>query len=426
MSALLRQEQHIKGKSFIQSGDYLTALEILQNAKSQFGPHLGLLCDILCCHYCVGNVYELKNYINYILKELDIASLIISPDTQIRTLIFVSKMLEEVGSLEFALKNYKKANSLVDLLAGESQLRGRILTSAQVLRLSMLNGIEDKFLSQHYQVCYKLQTTSLKLVIELEHALMLYEVQNFSPILAQQRVVSLVQNTNAPDLQKRLIVFDYIYECLIRNINLQSTNKLFEQLDHNNFDVFEKYVYRCANNLPVNLEDCLQIKKESTLLNWLRACQLFVINSNQNDQYTLLLKKMAIEDLSVLELADQKSIRNIFNNVFSSNMPTTLILHKHKVHVSSQSFDLKTNGFSLKVLKYFSMCNQSSIELFVKSVYEANYNETYYERVRIALNRFNKELLSIVGVEKVISIKKVQGNYLLQLSSLVNIQEVVE
>ncbi|RYZ85153.1 MAG: hypothetical protein EOP04_16555, partial [Proteobacteria bacterium] len=111
MNAALRQEQHKIGRRHLVAGDYKSALSVFQKALQSYGPHVGLISDIVTSLYFLGRVEECSNTTLVLHQELETSKPMLSEKSFIRTSIFLGKMWEEQAEVAKALSRYDEAAS---------------------------------------------------------------------------------------------------------------------------------------------------------------------------------------------------------------------------------------------------------------------------------------------------------------------------
>ncbi|RYZ79168.1 MAG: hypothetical protein EOP06_27705, partial [Proteobacteria bacterium] len=188
MNAALRQEQHKIGRVHLIDGDYASALLIFERALQNFGPHVGLLSDIITSYYFLGRIEECAEKTRMLHHELESSKLILSEKSFVRTSIFLGKMWEEQANVAKALAHYEEASAR-SYESADLKIQAQI----QLLRLKAFLGIRSG-LSEIYQTCMKYRAETHHLNVELEHGLMLAELCLFGPIAAYERLLAISRN----------------------------------------------------------------------------------------------------------------------------------------------------------------------------------------------------------------------------------------
>lgn len=187
MSAALRETQHLIGREHLMQGNYLTALETFQSTLAKYGPHVGLLSDITTCFYLLGRVQECIQATKQLQEELFAARELLNDNNFVMTAIFLGKMLEEQGEVAGALDNYTQAS----IRASHSR-HLRTKAQAQLLRLRSFLGLHTD-LHALYQICLQSRVMHKRIDIELEHALMVAELELFDSKIALKRLAALFE-----------------------------------------------------------------------------------------------------------------------------------------------------------------------------------------------------------------------------------------
>src|SRR5438105_1372426 len=103
MSALERQNKHREGLKYFYSGQFTEAIEIFSEAKTIYGSHVGLLSDLSAAYYVKGDMQAAQRIRRELEDEYLAAEPLLSEESKVQTLIYLSKMREEDGEIAGAL-----------------------------------------------------------------------------------------------------------------------------------------------------------------------------------------------------------------------------------------------------------------------------------------------------------------------------------
>ena len=271
MSVALRIEEHSKGQTQMFEGDYYGALSTLQRALHAYGPHVGLLSDLIAVMYLLGRVQDVDSMLERLQIELVAAATEISPDSYSRTKIFIGKILEEQAKMERALLAYQDAAEMNGI-----EFDIKVRAQAQLLRLRAFLGIKPG-LAELYHVCLKARTESKNLVIELEHALLLAEIVLFGTTLAKERIHTVLESPALTAADSRLFLIDFIEDVLRQGLNINDHQDLIHKIKTTEVDEFEKVIHLMALSptFELSASDINKLSFEIPIMGLLR---LLVLN----------------------------------------------------------------------------------------------------------------------------------------------------
>jgi|GEM_PF-5591439 hypothetical protein len=125
MNALERKAKHQEGLVFFQQGNFSEAIEIFSDAHMTYGAHVALLADIAISYLQLGDEVAAQNIRHLLEEEYFQASPLLSEDSHVETLIFLSKMRELNKEVASALKALESA---LEFTEGNFSLKTRVLT----------------------------------------------------------------------------------------------------------------------------------------------------------------------------------------------------------------------------------------------------------------------------------------------------------
>ncbi len=397
MSAQAREIQHTAGRVHMQKGSYLEAVDIFLKALSDFGPHVGLISDIVAVYYLTGRIEDWKVMSGRLEIELSRSEGLLCKISKTKTQIFLGKMFEEQAEVHKALEMYQAAE-----LSADDNVSYRLKAQAQRLRLMSFLGLRLG-LPELYRMVSAARAQSSHFEIEFEHSLMLAEVNLFGMESAAGRLISLVEQNELDSADLRLLYVDYVEEALQKEVSLGYLKNLRVRISLEDGDEFEKAIMLMAQNAEFGLSSqdlnklstrlplmgilrliILQIKRmePSNLEAELRRRFLFLLESLQSESKNMLLKKW------------QTSIANAQKRIYFSPHENILCIQE------GPQLSIRKGSFAARCMQAFLNQSKIDIETFIQLTFEAEYNESYYDRARVALSRFNNELSAITGLPK--------------------------
>lgn len=415
MSAQLRQQEHLKGREFMEQGSYLEALEIFHKTLADHGPHVGLISDIAAVYYLMGRVEDWHNMALRLEKELNQAQGFLSDISLIKTQIFLGKMFEEQAEVQKALEIYAAAEK-----SAANNSAYRLKAQTQRLRLMSFLGIRTG-LAELYRLVSTARAENEHFEIEFEHSLMLAEMVLFGLESAGSRVVSLFANQNLDSSDLRLLYIDFAEESLRQSSSLHLLERLHGRVPLADCDEFEKVIALMIQSTEFTLspQDLNKLGSQLPLLGLLRVMTLQMKRSGSSEssdeiqrRFLFLLDSLTAESKNHLVKKWQADLGGAAKVLYFSK-------NENLLFIKGQQLQIKPDSFAMKVLELMTESKTQDIETFVQQVFEAEYNVSYYDRTRIALQRLNKELAVLTGHPKSIGLTKKS----VELASALRIQK---
>lgn len=405
MSAALRLEQHRLGREQMRTGDFAAALTVFQAALQNYGPHVGLLSDLACSYYLLGRSEDYLLTTQILRQEFLTAQPLLSVRSCVQTALVLAKLLEEQGDVEESLRLLVAS---LDKCQNDGELKLKI--QVQLLRLRSFLGIPSELASLH-QVCLQSRVQTSDLEIELEHGLMLAELQLFGTLSGLQRILDLQLQHELISADLRLLAIDFIEHSLWASTSLSSLNLVFLQnLPEGDFDAFERAVFHCFRypEQPLDLGQLNALARQVPPLGLLRLYALtlklhpqhaqslelkrkflFLLQNLPADSRTRLLQKWSLQPA-------QRKLELVFE------------LRQQTLRAHDRELSLKPSSFGGRCLQLLSRRREVPLDEFVRTLFDSDFNLSYYDRVRMALQRFNRELSALTGLPKTLLLQKSQ------------------
>jgi tetratricopeptide (TPR) repeat protein len=410
MSALERQNKHREGLKYFYSGQFTEAIEIFSEAKTIYGSHVGLLSDLSAAYYVKGDMQAAQRIRRELEDEYLAAEPLLSEESKVQTLIYLSKMREEDGEIAGALKALETA---LEFCGDDKQLRIRVAT--QLVRMTAMFEMRTE-LAQYYRDLIFYSGENQHFNIEIEHALMLAEDQLVGLSQATFRFNKLKEmNLNIQDL--RLVFFDYAEIVLRRgqwNDELSVDSLRFDSKD---LDGFEKAMQLFGLSLMarISIQDLDRLSKQLSFMGYLRVAGINISRTQDEEEK----RSMRLQILLLLESTDSVSKQLLlkrWNSIkafapgISAPEAITLELLESSKEISfkslSYSFARKENAWTLLLL--LKQSAQLDLETIAHKIGIAEYDENAFHRLRMIVTRLNKDLAQITGIPQVLLIRQQQ------------------
>lgn len=402
MSAALRMKLHSNGKEEMSRGDYNSALETLRSTLNDHGSHVGLISDIITCHYLLGHHEESLHFTQLLQSELKKCFQLLTVTSLAKTLLFLGKILEEQAELSQALEYYKRAADLAKL-----DIDLRLRAQVQVLRLqSFLMQSED--LARLYQLILQATPSSPNLRRDIEHGLLLAELCLFGSATALVRLNILLSDSKLLSVDRRLFFIDTAEFLLSQGLESEALNEYFDVIPKNDFDEFESFVFSILQNgfCEKSIADLFSKANKMSTMCFLRVLALSIKYAERSQvkldlrlRMNFILNMLTSKGKSLLIQKWKKELRSEKQVLFYSSSQLTL-------KSSQAEFSFKLQSFANRCLAVFVGNRSVSLEAFVTEVFETTFNDSYHDRIRIAINRLNRELLPITGEAKLLILRK--------------------
>ncbi|MDG0816499.1 hypothetical protein [Bdellovibrio svalbardensis] len=303
-------------------------------------------------------------------------------------------MYEEKAYLSKSLFYYQKASELPGI-----DRDTKIRSLCQILRLKSYIA-PDETLSLVYETLVHAKTENENLITELQHSLMLAELSLFGHNFAKHRMLRALENKqNVSD--ERLIVADYLAECLRFNLPIEQSlvNKGQENLEE--ADHFERFIFEMATkhqHADPSSENIFELfhfmQNKIYLFNQIRLLDLIAHISPDPKIKTEAQRIISFKALS-LPQEDRTLIHNRF--LQTNQEINSLSLSRTKLFYAGQEVEIKTNIY--KMLELLTSNPQFEVEQFCIAFYEESYSLSHFDRLRVFVIRTNEKLTKALGTK---------------------------
>ncbi|MCB0386725.1 MAG: hypothetical protein KDD43_15130, partial [Bdellovibrionales bacterium] len=271
----LRILEHLRGVVAEFSGDLEQAYHTYLRAIEKHGDNIKLLGDLAGVCYQLDLMAKWRFYHQKVLRSLNDLDDLLTVETKVVCRLGAGKNMEEDGDLIGALELYEQAfrlSSSVEDFDSRQFLYLRVLP--QIVRLrSHFN--ESEKLGLYYTELISLQRADYPkyLDVEIQHSLMLAEINLIGPHHAWARVKLVLEDTSLMESDRRLIYFDFLEEMLIRGLPLTGEMKAFTEL-RKSADSFEQEIALLTFE-PQNRRDLGELSDLASVLSW--SCYLRIL-----------------------------------------------------------------------------------------------------------------------------------------------------
>lgn len=382
-------------------GDFLRAYELGQEALKNWGPHLLLRTDLASCQYMLGDFRSYQKNTLEIYSDLQLFGDRVNSEYFIRCSLGLGKLLEELGAIYLAKKIYSKCLNL------EVGSQANHMVMAQYLRLlSMFSVTEES--ATLYLTCEQLKAQTNALSVDVQLALLHADIYFLGLADASGRIETLLSDSDTPKFNRRLLIFDFLFECL-RSQKIECfPEKYLSEFDYLECDSFEKGIWDVYHSvIQTKTMDPSMLAQTSEMSPMCALRYLLVIwrNSSSSATVALALKKL----LLLLQTIEPKS-RTLLTQVWglSRNSEVTIELKKSsgQIHIDTNVIDLQGSPMILQLLSLLAEKQKMGVESAIQFIYQAGFDENSFHRIRMLIKRTNRKILPVLGGENFVTLKE--------------------
>lgn len=379
---------HLYSKIKLSDGKYSEGIKIINESQSLHGEYIGMLADKATMLYMSGDYLRWKKCVDLFEDKLKSVKRNLSNQSLVNNYVLLAKFKEELGEVTKALAIYKQLESTIDHLDDDYAM-----VLAQLVRLKAewsSNTDLTKLYGELFNLNKNLHHKSYQ--IEVTHSLFIAELYIFGEEAAWPRFEEIKKELDEYDYS--LFIVDYISYCMKQEKKVQ--NKLFKLLDMN--DMFVKSLYNINNGMTV---DVSLLSHSLTVHSYLTLMALLVKKSSEKGSihrlFLLLTSNFSSGDSKLWHSLISEKISPTENLVFSKSQKV-LSLDDKEISLSR-----KKNIYEILCL-FSSEARSISLEQVVTELWDVEYNESYYHRLRVAIKRFNKEVCTAFVGKEIFSI----------------------
>lgn len=394
---------HSQGAAFAAMGapqkakmTYLKALK--------YGENVQIFRDLACTYYQLEEfqawreTYQLlHNLLQKYGKDMDF-------DSRFTSSLTLAKFFEEEGKLGQALGIYERLNQSSLTLPPQ---RYFYLLAPQLLRLkSQLPSNEE--LSRLYTqlLSYDQSECSSYINVEVEHSLMLAELNLIGVQHAWSRVKSALENRKYEVHDKRLFFIDFIEESFLYNVPLNNEQLKIDPQISKGFSKYEREVYKLAqlSTFQSLQYDLATVAREMPIGSYLKLLNLYATRSqNENlknefiNKMNLIVAGFSTEDRTFWI---KRSLRFNKDNITE----LTLDSEKRAVNFQKKVLDVSRKKQALQLLKLLANKPQWTIDDAIANIWHSSFSPEHFNRLRMTVHRTNVLLEELTTKEKCIEI----------------------
>lgn len=403
MSATFRIIEHQQAVTFSKNEDFYNAVIVLQNALEKFGPHVGLISDLVANLYLMGRFFESHKVFKLLITEFKTSQDLLSIKSKINTLIFISKMHEEFGEIEQAIISLNEILN-IPLLTPNQHIRSYSNLLRICSEFSDNNKLNEIYLSSSIK-----NISNETLLFEVEHSNILAELNLFGFDITKNKIIKILNLPSLNISQKKLLLFDIVEFCFNRNIENEFKALLINTVKDIELTKYEmNFINIISNNdIDINITDCLD-DFSNGILNTLRLYRL--LKFKLSDEYYLQYNKKINFILNSLSNKN-KILINKWLQIpkFKNKLSNAIFIFSYKnenIYLNNSKLNFSSDTLFIYLLNKFKNSTTLQIEIISEEFYKEIFTVNHIDRFRVALNRLNIRIKKNIGLDQVWIFKK--------------------
>ncbi len=384
-----RIELHGQAKEQMKKGEYRLAAETLSKARSAFGENLLLLIDLTVCEYMLGRLFRWRELLKEIEDVVEETRELLTPQTLYNAHLFLGKFLEEQGQFKNALRSYE---SVVE--GEEFSDRQKIMCLAGLVRVAIFLGLEQEAESSYIDLSTRVRAFEAENQrIEVLHSLMWGEFAFVGLEASIARYLRAREHVDyACDLS--LLYFDLAELVFIRQPVNRSRFKDLVLNPPEPINAFEVALSKLLEVGTLTYREAFAKADEMSVTTQVRLG--FLVSRFGTEAVDRLRATRLISTL--LKSFDPFSARALaskFGLTLPSETVTEIRVGAASVNVGDEQLNWRRRTTALSLLSVLADQRSLEVESAVKQVWNADYNASYGERLRILVRRINEDLQAI-------------------------------
>ena len=346
---------------------------------------------------------DFLNYRSWTLRareEFQVIQFKLNEESLQRACLGLGKLLEECGQIFSAKSIYEKVSTF--------NISNKFLTHlrCQLLRIYVLEQSLSE-VQTYYAACVIEKSTQAAKDYDIQHGLMHADVYLNGIQSGHERVKNILADPKIQSFEKRLIFFDFIFECFMRNeFGFLKTLNL-SVFTYYELDSFEKCVFEIVSLLnqsdEIKTEQISKIScEELSLMSALRV--LAMINKLKDTHNFEFKSRFKISILS--QQLDFKTRELISTRWFNSEELKTLEFFNNQLIFDSKSLNISDHSVALKIIGQFCHKREFQTSELINHLYGCDYDEHSVNRLKVTISRLNSSLENVCGQKRAISVTK--------------------
>lgn len=402
-----RIKEHLRGIIAQFLGLHEEAYSLFMLGLERYGENVNLLRDLSSICYQLDLPAKWRFYYRLLKQRLHECGDLLSPESNISCQLACGKFLEEEGDLVGALDIYEecleKCQSIPDPhlkhLFYLRTLPQLVRLKAQFNQTAAMGHYYSELISIDRKECPKY------LNVEIQHSLMLAEVNLVGPNHAWSRVKPLLDDEDILESDRRLLYFDFIEELLIRGLPLPVEAKLYQSLQ-DNADSYETEIGLLAFSAK-NPRDLTELSCLASTLSWscyLRILILYFSRTKDSELAEELKNKISLILSSLSSEAKGFWFNRMKPYLGSGDFVINFSREGRTVIFQNKEVDLSRKKGMLILLEALVEKPEKSVDEMIRLLWNCDYSPENYHRLRMTVHRLNQILYELTAIPKVFEI----------------------
>lgn len=379
---------HLEIKKLMSEVNYQKTLIALGEARANFGEHISLLCDEACIYYLQNNFSVWAEKVDKIERRLVQVEKQLSHESLTKTVMLLAKFFEGLGHIRKAFRYLQKAEKI-------SQGVLKIRVRANIVRLLSVHPIST-FLSQYYVNLkqYAESETEFNSYAEFQHALILGETRLFGVNSITEGFVRLMSEGKINYEDSNLILYDVLQILMTTNADIPEPIKRYVAES-----IPKTYYEGCLKELILsnNTKGWINWASNMPLGEYFLLCSTVdrkLENSKPEHKTFRAQLELLLKSLPLAERRYWKSQPNVSSAEKAEKLRLQIDPKSKSVSVNGTKISFASRGALHKLLNYMVLVKRASLEDVTRELFAAEFNESYYHRLRRLVKRINDEFTS--------------------------------
>lgn len=399
--------EHLRGVIAEFSGDLEQAYHTYLRAIEKYGENVKLLADLAGICYQLDLTAKWRFYHQRLLRAVNEVDHLLTTESKVVVRLAIGKNQEEDGDLVGALEMYEAAfTASQDLQDFDQRQMLYLRVLPQIVRLkSFFNGADE--LGSYYTELISLQRAESPkyLDVEIQHSLMLAEINLIGPHHAWARAKVIVHDQSLIETDRRLIYFDFLEEMLIRGLPLNEEMKSYGAFARAS-DSFEQEIALLAYS-PDQRRDLSELSDLASVLSWSCYLRVLILYFSCTADERLAQELRNKINLILSSLTPQSKafwLNRMRPYLASDDLRINFSREKRTVAFQNKELDLSRKKGMLILLDAMTQRNEYSIDEVIQLLWQDSYSPENYHRLRMTVHRLNQLLYDLTAIPKVLEV----------------------
>ncbi len=398
-----------EGRLAMAAGRFQEAAQVFESTKTKYGNHVSLLQDLASAHYLAGHMDRWIRAVSELEAEFERARLMLTPEGRARVLYDLAKFREEEGDIPKGIELYEAALEELkrhEATTGQRPTEGFVTALlSQIIRARSVSGMKRGLSEVYTQLLHAIEGLEARdLFLEIEHALILAEHVLVGPAQALARLEKLMAREDLPDHERRLIFFDVIEMELAAGRPAQALlarGIRNWQVRPENFNAYERRLQQLLDEQSVDPGHLIGLSRGVSPASWLKLLAASLRVETNAERRELLRHQFALLIERLDRAARQTWFQRAGEAMEESGIQIELDLKAHTLSCGHRMAEMSRRQTLEKLLAALAETGSLEMDQLVARVWDAEFNASYLDRVRMLVRRGNEFLLDLSGTAEI-------------------------